>query len=106
MKKTVKNITITISILAIIIPFLLSVSFFLNWYYNVPTEQSVEQRFNQKFPDYKFIEAYTGDGHSDWVVYYINYKKPNDERTYEAIWEYYREDKEWITYGGEGKPKD
>jgi hypothetical protein len=105
MERILKTISASALILIISLFLLFSVSGFLNWFYETPTSKTVKGRFNQKFPEYKFVSVATGDGHSEWVVYYITYKKPNDERIYEAIWEYHLRDGNWVTYGGEGKIK-
>ena len=56
-----------------------------------PSEKQVMSDFKSTNPTFEPISAVVGEGHSDAGYYHIRYKKPNDDKTYEQIWLYLRQ---------------
>ena len=57
-----------------------------------PSEEQVKKDFKSVNPTFEPISAIVGEGHSDAGYYHIRYKKPNDDKTYEQIWLYLRQE--------------
>ncbi len=57
-----------------------------------PSEEQVKKDFHSANPIYTPISAIIGEGHGDAGYYHIRYKKPNDNKTYEQIWLYLRQE--------------
>ena len=57
-----------------------------------PSEQQVKNEFKSANPTYEPTSAIVGEGHGDAAYYHIEYKKPNDDKTYKQIWLYLRQD--------------
>jgi hypothetical protein len=57
-----------------------------------PTQQQVMKDFKSANPAFEPRSAMVGEGHGDAAYYHIRYKKPNDDKTYEQVWLYLRQD--------------
>lgn len=57
-----------------------------------PSEDQVKKDFRAANPTFEPISAIVGEGHSDAGYYHIRYKKQNDDKTYEQIWLYLRQE--------------
>jgi opacity protein-like surface antigen len=57
-----------------------------------PSEQQVKNDFKSANPTFEPISAIVGEGHGDAGYYHIKYKKPSDNKIYEQIWLYLRQD--------------
>ncbi len=57
-----------------------------------PSEDRVKNDFKSENPNYQPISAIVGEGHGDAGYYHIRYMKPNDDKTYEQIWLYLRQE--------------
>lgn len=68
-----------------------------------PSEQRVKDEFASANPTLKPVYAGVGEGHEDAAYYHIRYKKPNDDKTYEQIWLYLRQDNGNIQLTNRGK---
>ncbi len=56
-----------------------------------PSEQQVKDEFKAANPTFQPRSAVVGEGHGDAGYYHIQYKKPDDDQTYEQIWLYLRD---------------
>lgn len=68
-----------------------------------PSEEQVKKEFKLANPTYEPTSAVVGEGHGDAAYYHIEYKKPNDNKTYEQIWLYMRSDDGKIKFYGKEK---
>jgi len=57
-----------------------------------PSEQQVKNDFRSANPSFQPISAIVGEGHGDAAYYHIWYKKPDDDKVYEQVWLYLRQD--------------
>jgi len=57
-----------------------------------PKEEQVKSDFKSANPTYQPISAVVGEGHGDAGYYHIRYKKPDDDKIYEQVWLYLRQD--------------
>jgi hypothetical protein len=57
-----------------------------------PSQEQVKADFRAEYPDFTPLSAMAGEGHGDAGYYHIRYKKPDDDKTYEQIWLYLRQD--------------
>lgn len=57
-----------------------------------PSEEQVKNDFRSANPTYAPISAIVGEGHGDAGYYHIRYTKPNDDKTYEQVWLYLRQE--------------
>ncbi len=57
-----------------------------------PSEEEVKNDFKSANPTLEPISAIVGEGHGDAGYYHIRYRKPNDDRMYEQVWLYLRQD--------------
>jgi hypothetical protein len=57
-----------------------------------PSEEQVKKDFKSANRTFEPISAIVGEGHGDAAYYHIRYKKPDDDKTYEQIWLYLRQD--------------
>jgi hypothetical protein len=57
-----------------------------------PSENKVKNDFKSANPAFEPISVIVGEGHGDAGYYHIRYKKPEDDKTYEQIWLYLRQD--------------
>ena len=57
-----------------------------------PSEEQVKSDFKSANPTFEPISAIVGEGHGDAGYYHIRYKKTNDDKIYEQIWLYLRQE--------------
>ncbi len=57
-----------------------------------PSESQVKKDFKSANPTFEPISAIVGEGHGDAAYYHIKYRKPNENKTYEQVWLYLRQD--------------
>lgn len=56
-----------------------------------PSENQVKQEFRDANPTLSPLSAIVGEGHGDAAYYHIRYKKQGDNRIYEQVWLYLRQ---------------
>lgn len=63
---------------------------------NRPNESKVRQAFISEYPAYRDVSVVATEGDGAAAYFRIRYKRPNDERQYEDMWQYLMgSDGEW-----------
>ena len=53
-----------------------------------PSNDEVESAFRREHPSYTVLSVGVGEGDGSSAYYHIKYKKPEDGRVYEDVWQY------------------